>query len=46
MTQYWVTSRGVITAIAARGRHVAVGVGYDGVIKTIELKLGAECTDG
>jgi hypothetical protein len=35
-----------ISAIAAQGRHVAVGVGWDGVIKTIELKLGAECTDG
>ncbi len=35
-----------ITAIAAQGRHVAVGTGYDDAVRTIELKLGAECTDG
>ena len=35
-----------VSAIAAQGRYVAVGVGYDGVIKTIDMKLGAECADG
>jgi len=35
-----------ITAIAAQGRHVGVGIGYDDVVKTIEVKFGAECTDG
>ena len=35
-----------ITAIAAQGRHVAVGTGYDDAVRTIEVKLGAECTDG
>jgi hypothetical protein len=35
-----------ITAIAAQGRFLGVGIGYEGLLKTIELKLGAACTDG
>jgi hypothetical protein len=35
-----------ITAIAAQGRSVAVGIYFDEVVRTFELKLGAECSDG
>ena len=34
-----------ITAIGAQGRYVALGT-YDNAVRTIEVKLGAPCTDG
>ena len=35
-----------ISAIAAQGRHVAVGSFYDDAVRTFEVKVGAACTDG